>query len=62
MAYDDGGFKIKDVPRDETILRFPVENQAQAALILEWAQKQRVPDVQWGIVGDGPYGVHGKTL
>jgi hypothetical protein len=54
MAYDDGGFKIKDVPTDETILLFPIENHAQAALVLEWVQKQRVSEVQWGIVGEGP--------
>jgi hypothetical protein len=63
MAFDDGGFKIKDVPTDDpTIPLFPIESHAQAGVILEWAGKQLIPDVQWAIVGEGPYGVHGKTI
>jgi hypothetical protein len=59
MAIDDGGFKIKDVPTDDpSIPLFPIESHDQAVLILEWAKQQPVPDVQWGIVGEGPYGVH----
>jgi hypothetical protein len=63
MAFDDGGFKIKDVPMDDTrIPRLPIESQAQAVVILKWARDQQVPDVQWAIVGNGPYGVHAKTI
>jgi hypothetical protein len=63
MAFDDGGFTIKDVPTDDpTIPLFPIESHAQAGVILEWAGKQQIPDVQWAIVGEGPYGVHGKTI
>jgi hypothetical protein len=60
MAYDDCGFKVKDVPTEETRLPIhPIENLSDAKRILSEAQKQR-PDVRWQIRGTGPYGVHGE--
>ena len=57
IAYDDMGFKIKQHPAEESMVPLrSIETHDQAVLILEWAKGQR-PDIFWGIVGDGPYGV-----
>jgi len=60
MAYEDCGFKIKDIPTEETrVPLHPIENLADAQRILAEAQRQR-PDIQWAIKGTGPYGVRGQ--
>jgi len=61
MAYDDGGFKIKDVPMEAA--RVPlcsIDDRSAAEQILVWAHEHR-PGTQWVIVGDGPFGVHEKS-
>jgi hypothetical protein len=62
MAYEDvGGFKIKDYPLEETRVPFrPIDSHDKALQILEWAKNER-RDVQWKIVGNGPFGVHGHV-
>ena len=60
MAYEDCGFKIKDVPLEETrVPLLPMESRSEAERILSEAKRQR-PDVRWAIEGTGPYGVHGR--
>lgn len=58
-AYEDLGFKINDAMDDVRVPQHPIESHADALRILEEAKKQR-PDVQWEVVGNGPYGVHQK--
>jgi hypothetical protein len=60
MAYEDLGFKIKDSTDDERVPVHPIDSLAHALQILEEAKKQR-SDVQWEIVGNGPFGVHQKS-
>lgn len=60
MAYEDCGFKIKDVPTEEIrVPLYPIGNLADAQRILAEAQRRR-PEIQWAIKGIGPYGVHGQ--
>jgi hypothetical protein len=59
MAYEDLGFKIKDIPMEEARVPLcPIDGHAAAVRILEKAKIER-PEVSWVIVGSGPYGVHG---
>jgi hypothetical protein len=57
VAYDDGGFKITDIPPEQT--PFPAhftETLLLATKLQEWA-KERQPGTRWIIVGSGPYSV-----
>jgi len=60
MALKDPEFRIVDQPADQTtpsILPFAV--RAEAEEVLKKATKQS-PGIRWAIVGDGPWGIHGK--
>lgn len=60
MAYDDCGFKIRDIPMEESrVPLYPIDNISHAERILTEARRQRA-DIQWVIKGTGPYGVHGQ--
>lgn len=60
MAYEDLGFKIKDIPTDDPrIPQYPIDSLSRAEEIMAWARKER-PTVRWAIKGSGPYGVHGQ--
>lgn len=58
VAYEDRGkLRIEEIPKEET--RMPVHpiNLFESAIrILEKASQKR-PDIQWTIVGGGPYSV-----
>lgn len=57
VAYDDGGFKITDIPLEQT--PFPqhfTETLLLAEKILAWAEERR-PEVNWIIASSGPYSV-----
>jgi hypothetical protein len=60
VAYEDLGFKIADIPPDDP--RVPsrsIDTHANAEKVLAWAKVER-PEITWRIVGDGPFGVHGR--
>ena len=63
IAYEDfGQLLIKDIPMDETrIGPNPIDKQADAIRICGTATAKR-PDVNWEIVGNGPWGVHGRIV
>jgi hypothetical protein len=53
--------QIKDIPRDDVdVLLHPIANREEAVRILAEASRLR-PDIQWVIVGLGPWGVRGKS-
>ena len=57
MAYDDCGFKIKNIPTDDTrVGPNPIEDLSKAQEILEWAKHER-PTVKWTLEGKGPFRV-----
>jgi len=67
MAYEDLGFKIKDIPTDDPrVPLYPIENRPKAMRILAQARTER-PDKKWAIQGrtrkgktqKGPYRVVG---
>jgi hypothetical protein len=60
VAYDDCGYKIKDFPTEEA--RVPlrsIESHSEAERIRLWAATQP-HDVDWVIVGEGPFGARGN--
>jgi hypothetical protein len=60
VAYEDLEFKIMDIPGDETrVGPYPIATRADAVRIRDAAMAER-PDVHWEIVGNGPWGVHGR--
>jgi hypothetical protein len=60
MAYDDMGFKIKDFPTQERrVPNFPIDTLDKAKEIKTWASSER-PEINWQIVGTGPYSVREK--
>jgi hypothetical protein len=60
MAYEDLGFRIKDVPSDDPrVPLYSIKNRSDAILILEQAESER-PDIHWIIEGDGPCRVRQK--
>jgi hypothetical protein len=60
VAYEDLGFKIKDIPGDDArVPPHPIATHANAVQIRDAAMAER-PDVRWEIVGNGPWGVYGK--
>jgi hypothetical protein len=61
VAYEDRGVQIKDIQRDDVdLLLHPIVSRDEAVRILAEAQRLR-PDVQWVIVGLGPWGVRGES-
>ena len=60
IAYEDRGLQIEEIPA-EAIITFEhgVAVHDEALRILAEATKRR-PDVQWLIVGLGPWGVRGE--
>ena len=59
VAYEDKGIHIKEIPvEDIKVFLHHVDNQDEAKRILAEAEKLR-PDVQWLVVGNGPWGVRG---
>ena len=60
MAYDDGGYTIKDVPsQDARVVALPIGDLAAAQKILAWAKKV-APNVNWVLEGKGPCRVREK--
>jgi len=60
IAYEDRGFHIDEIPTgDIGIFLHRVESFDEAKRILAEARKRR-PEVQWLIVGTGPWGVRGE--
>jgi hypothetical protein len=60
VAYEDRGLRIEEIPPEEIMtFEHPVADHDEALRILAEAVKQR-PDVQWLIVGLGPWGVRGE--
>ena len=60
MAYDDGGYTIKDVPGDDArVGPNPIPDLSAAKKILAWAQKI-APKVKWVLEGEGPCRVREK--
>jgi hypothetical protein len=60
MAYEDLGFKIKDIPADDPrVPLYPIESLSSAEEIMVWARTEH-PTVRWVIEGKGPYRVHGE--
>jgi hypothetical protein len=60
VAYEDRGVQIKEIPPEEIMtFEHPVAGHDEVVRILAEAVKQR-PDVQWVIVGLGPWGVRGE--
>ena len=60
VAYEDKGIRIEEIPlEDIKVFLHHVDTQDEAKRILAEATKLR-PDVQWLVVGIGPWGVRGE--
>jgi hypothetical protein len=60
VAYEDRGLHIEEIPPgDVGVFLHQIESLDEAKRILAEAIKQR-PDVEWLIVGTGPWGVRGE--
>lgn len=60
VAFDDHGLRVEEIPAQEIMMfQHPIADHEEARRILDEAKKQH-PEVQWVIVGSGPWGVRGE--